>query len=192
MTSGTAAGLRRRARQVKWQRKTPATPKESWGSFVGETGFEPATPWSRRAAGRSARRGTGWHRFVSPRQHWGRDGRRFPPSGTVSTRCDAVWCISGAGDTGAAPDGWRGRGSAPGIASDRLPAGSARRHPCPPSLERHPHPRRRHCLVEVILPLRQTNSPPLHAPLPGCQGRHQWRCRWCGSGRCGWSCTSGA
>lgn len=60
--------------------------------------------WSRGAAGRSARRGTGWHRFVSPRQDWPRGRRRIAYGGTGSTGCDAVWCISGAGRKGPTAD----------------------------------------------------------------------------------------
>ena len=36
---------------------------------VGETGFEPATPWSRSAPGGCGRRGTGSHGFASYRDH---------------------------------------------------------------------------------------------------------------------------
>jgi len=59
-TSGTAGN----------QMESPATLGESRGRMmVGETGFEPATPWSRRAECRSARRGTGSPGVVSLRQH---------------------------------------------------------------------------------------------------------------------------
>jgi len=88
------------------QRKSPATPRESRGQvMVGETGFEPATPWSRRAEGRSVQRGTGSPGVVSLRQHWGRRWRGITYGGTASTGCDAVWCISAAGRARCVADG---------------------------------------------------------------------------------------
>ena len=86
--------------------KKPRYPSRIAGlKMVGETGFEPATPWSRRAECRSARRGTGSPGVVSRGQHWGRRWRRIAYVGTVSTGCDAVWCIRGA---------WRGASAADG------------------------------------------------------------------------------
>ena len=56
------------------QRKSPATLEESQGQvMVGETGFEPATPWSRRAECRSARVAPG-HLASYPVDKTGVDG----------------------------------------------------------------------------------------------------------------------
>jgi hypothetical protein len=92
--AGSGGGATRKGRLRTTERTTDPEKKRRGSPYVresaplevGETGFEPATPWSRRAARRSARRGTGWHRFASLRQHWERDRSQFPPSGTVSTR----------------------------------------------------------------------------------------------------------
>src|ERR1700682_911632 len=43
---------------------------------VGETGFEPATPWSRIGFGRLGWGGTGWYRGASARHRWDRRASR--------------------------------------------------------------------------------------------------------------------
>jgi hypothetical protein len=110
--------------------------------MVGETGFEPATPWSRRAECRSARRGTGSPGFVSRGQHWSRWSRRITYAGTASTGCDAVWCISGAWRGASTADRPRSCRPAPRVARHCVSPGPGRGPARLEDLELHPHPDR--------------------------------------------------
>lgn len=129
----------REGRGPRSQRLSPTTPR---ASYVGETGFEPATPWSRNRGG-----GVRYGRLRSARDGCGRNyrGRREStiryglgsPARTGRARHNPGTAYSRYGTT---PDHPRGRRQVPRLQGDRVPTGCpgaascracfVRSHPC--------------------------------------------------------------
>jgi hypothetical protein len=86
----------RESRKKRRPRAGGKCPGTRGPQVVGETGFEPATPWSRRGARRITRRFRGWHR-VTTRGNYSRAAS--PESGRGGRKrigCDTIWCAGGA------------------------------------------------------------------------------------------------
>jgi len=87
--------------------------------MVGETGFEPATPWSRTAWEPFARGGTGLHPVAYRGNHAACSRGRFPYGSRPSTRYDAGSC-AGPAARGAVSHPCRRGGHAPGVEGHRV------------------------------------------------------------------------
>ncbi len=103
-------------------------------SMVGETGFEPANPWSRTAPGELTWRGTGYDGEPSRGIHWRRAGGRIAYRGTDRIRSDAIWRAGGAAREGrrSVDVAHAGGRASEGEPRHRVRARQVRRAPAPP------------------------------------------------------------
>ncbi len=111
-------------------------------SPVGETGFEPATPWSRRTKCGHPPLRTPSPRLASARNFRRRGHRRVPPCGRSSTACHSAYGAGTAAIRAArrAADRRRSRRSPPRLQGHRLPDGEGRRASRGAHAQRCSHP----------------------------------------------------